>query len=194
VLVLCLGNDLLRDDGVGWAIADELERRLSAGCHSSRHSGSLVCQSRVPSPEPRVPSPESRIPTPESRVLVKRSALSGFYLLDELTGWDRAVVVDAVQTGRHPAGTVLSFPFESLRSDAGPSPHAVGLPTVVRLGRQSGVPLPGWIHVVAVETEDMVSCVEGLTPAVARAVPAAVEAVLSVLARAPAPAHAAAEA
>jgi len=33
VLVLCLGNDLLRDDGVGWAIADELERRLSAGCH-----------------------------------------------------------------------------------------------------------------------------------------------------------------
>ena len=25
VLILCLGNDILRDDGVGWAIADELE-------------------------------------------------------------------------------------------------------------------------------------------------------------------------
>ena len=121
---------------------------------------------------------------------MKRSALSGFYLLDELTGWDRAIVVDAVQTGRHPPGTVLSFPFEALKSEAGPSPHAVGLPTVVRLGRQSGVPLPRWIHVVAVETEDMVSCVEGLTPAVAHAVPAAVEAVLSVLARVPGAEHA----
>jgi len=187
VLVLCLGNDLLRDDGVGWAVADALDLSLATS-RTPNSKSFAVC------PESRSPNPESRTPNPESRVIVRRSALSGFYLLDELTGWDRAVVVDAVQTGRHPAGTVLSFPFESLRSDAGPSPHAVGLPTVVRLGRQSGVPLPGWIHVVAVETEDMVSCVEGLTPAVARAVPAAVEAVRSVLARAPAPAHAAAEA
>ena len=29
VLVLCLGNDLLRDDGVGWAVADALELSLA---------------------------------------------------------------------------------------------------------------------------------------------------------------------
>ncbi|HOQ60487.1 MAG TPA: hydrogenase maturation protease [Vicinamibacterales bacterium] len=155
VLVLCLGNDLLRDDGVGWAVADALEARLA---------------------EPGVASPA--LP-----VCVRRSALSGFYLLDELTGWDRAVVVDAVQTGRHPAGTVLSFPFEALKTKAGPSPHAMGLPSVVRLGCRSGVPLPARIHVVAVEAEDTASCAEGLTPAVARAVPEAVEEVWSVLAR-----------
>ena len=34
---------------------------------------------------------------------MKRSALSGFYLLDELTGWDRVLVVDAVRTG-HSSG------------------------------------------------------------------------------------------
>ena len=162
VLVLCLGNDILRDDGIGWAIADALEQSSS----------------------------ESRVPSPEPRIVVKRSALSGFYLLDELTGWDRVLVVDAVQTGQHPAGTVLSFPFEALGTEEGPSPHAVGLPTVIRLGRRSGVPLPSWIHIVAIEADDMESFVEGLTPAVEAAVPRAVAVIRSVLAHAPAPASA----
>ncbi len=156
VLVLCLGNDILRDDGVGWAISDALEASL-----------------------------------PESRpFVVKRSALSGFYLLDELTGWDRVLVVDAVKTGQHPPGTVLSFPFEALGTEQGPSPHAVGLPTVIRLGRRSGVPLPSWIHIVAMEVDDMESFVEGLTPAVAAAVPEAVAVIRSVLARHDDPANA----
>ena len=163
VLVLCLGNDILRDDGVGWAIADALEVSL----------------------------PHSPIPTPQSQgIVVRRSALSGFYLLDELTGWNRVLVVDAVKTGQHPPGEVLSFPFEALGTEEGPSPHAVGLPTVIRLGRQSGVPLPSWIHLVAVEVDDMESFVEGLTPAVAAAVPRAVAVIRSLLAPLPVPATA----
>ena len=176
VLVLCLGNDILRDDGVGWAIADDLE-------------GSSV-DHRAPRPESRSPVDESRAPSPEPRIVVKRSALSGFYLLDELTGWERVLVVDAVKTGQHPPGEVLSFPFEALGTEDGPSPHAVGLPTVIRLGRQSGVPLPSWIHVVAVEVDDMESFVEGLTPAVAAAVPRAVAMIRSLLAPHAAPAAA----
>ena len=167
MLVLCLGNDILRDDGVGWAIADALE-----GPPVDHHG----------------PSPEARAPSPEPRVLVKRSALSGFYLLDELTGWNRVLVVDAVKTGRHPPGEVLSFPFDALGTEEGPSPHAAGLPTVIRLGRQSGVPLPSWIHIVAVEVDDMESFVEGLTPAVAAAVPRAVAVIRSLLAPQAAPA------
>jgi hydrogenase maturation protease len=161
--VLCLGNDILRDDGVAWAVADALEESL---------------------PRPPAPNPQ---PPPFA---VKRSALSGFYLLDELTGWDRVVVVDAVRTGRHPPGTVLSFPFEALGTEGGPSPHAVGLPTVIRLGRQSGVPLPSWLHIVAIEVDDMESFVEGLTPSVEAAVPGAVAMIRSVLAHAPVPASA----
>jgi hydrogenase maturation protease len=164
-LVLCLGNDILRDDGVGWAIADALEEPL---------------------PQPQTPSPQP------PQFVVKRSALSGFYLLDELTGWDRVIVVDAVRTGQHAPGSVLSFPFEALGTEQGPSPHAVGLPTIIRLGRQSGVRLPSWIHIVAVEADDMESFVEGLTPAVEAAVPRAVDEVVSVLAHLPVPARASA--
>ena len=148
VLVLCLGNDILRDDGVGWAVADALEASL-----------------------PRAPNP--RPPNPRAFV-VKRSALSGFYLLDELTGWDRVLVVDAVRTGQHPPGRCCRFRSRRWEPRQGPSPHAAGLPTVIRLGRQSGVPLPSWIHIVAIEVDDMESFVEGLTPAVEAAVPEAV--------------------
>ncbi|MCK7505410.1 MAG: hypothetical protein MZV70_15905 [Desulfobacterales bacterium] len=61
-------------------------------------------------------------------------------------------------------------------------------------GHQAGtaerVPLPSWIHIVAIEADDMESFVEGLTPAVEAAVPEAVAAIRSVLAGAPAPASA----
>lgn len=163
VLVLCLGNDIRGDDGVGWEVASALEVN--------------------PGPAPDVGSTRSSDAAGRHpRVVIRRSALSGFYLLDELAGYDRAIVVDAVQTGAHLPGTVLSFPFEALGTEAGPSPHAVGLPSVVRLGRRSGVPLPTRIHIVAIEVDDIESVVEGLTPAVRDAVPRAAGMVRSVLA------------
>ena len=141
VLVLCLGNDVRRDDGVAWQVADELEKERPPGA------------------------------------VIRRSALAGFYLLDELLGFDRVVVVDAIQTGQRPPGAVLSFPLEAIHSPAGPSPHAVGLPAVLALGRSSGLSLPERIHVVAVEVEDMTTITEGLTPRVQESVGVAVRAV-----------------
>ena len=141
-LVLCLGNDIRGDDGVGWEVARSLEDEAL-----------------------------------DPQIVIKKSALSGFYLLDELIGYDRVIVVDAVKTGAHAPGTVLSFPFEALGTEVGPSPHAVGLPSVVRLGRQSGVLLPTEIHIVAIEIDDMESIAEGLTPPVHAAIPDAVRAV-----------------
>lgn len=141
VLVLCLGNDLRQDDGVGWAIADALDA------------------------------------DPPPGAVVHRSALSGFYLLDELVGMRHAIVVDAIQTGRRPPGTVLEFTMEALAAAAGPSPHAVGLPTVLDLGRRSGLALPERVDVVAVEVEDMAQVAEGISESVRCAIPEAVAAV-----------------
>jgi hydrogenase maturation protease len=104
---------------------------------------------------------------------VKRSAASGLYLLDDMEGFDRVVVVDAVRTGAFPPGTVHAFPLEELRSPGGPSPHAIGLPSALELARASGAPVPSRIHVVAVEVLDMETVGEGLTPAVGAAVPRA---------------------
>ncbi|HEX9241590.1 MAG TPA: hydrogenase maturation protease [Anaeromyxobacter sp.] len=138
-LVLCLGNELRRDDAVALRVADALRADPPAGA------------------------------------VVRTTAVAGLYLVDELEGFEQAVVVDAVQTGRHPAGTVLSFALEDLRAPEGPSPHSIGLPSVLARARRAGLPVPARIHVVAVEVAELDTIGVGLGPAVAAAVAPAAE-------------------
>jgi hydrogenase maturation protease len=113
-------------------------------------------------------------PPPGARVAV--SARSGLYLLDDMEGFDRVVVVDAVQLGGHPPGTVHALPIEQLHTPAGPSPHTVGLPSALALARTAGAPVPSRLWLVLVEVEALDQVGEGLSGAVAAAVPRAVEA------------------
>lgn len=122
-----------------------------------------------------------REPVPGAEV--RTSARSGLYLLDEMEGFDRVVVVDAVRTGNRPAGAVLSFALEDLRAPEGPSPHSIGLPSAVARARAAGAPVPARIHLVAVEVLEMETVGEGLTPAVEAAVPGAVRAVREAVGR-----------
>jgi hydrogenase maturation protease len=145
VLVLCLGNDLRRDDGVGWRVAERLEE------------------------------------TPPGGAVIRKSAASGLYLLDEMAGFDRLVVVDAVRTGRHATGDVFSCEIEDLDVPPGPSPHAVGLSTVLRVGRRCGLAMPRQVTVVAIEAADMETVGMGLTPRVESAVSRACDLVRSIV-------------
>lgn len=114
---------------------------------------------------------------PPPGTAIERSSRSGLYLLDEMEGFERVVVVDAIRTAGGVPGTVHSLPLEALHSPGGPSPHAIGLPSAVAAARAAGAPVPSRIQVVAIEVAEMEEIGEGLTPAVAAAVPLAVEAV-----------------
>ncbi len=114
---------------------------------------------------------------PEEGATVRRSAASGLYLLDEMEGFDRVVVVDAVRTGTRAPGAVLSFPLEDLHAPEGPSPHSIGLPSALARARAAGAPVPSQFHVVAVEVVEMETIGEGLTREVADAVAPATAAV-----------------
>jgi hydrogenase maturation protease len=151
-LVLCLGNSIRRDDGVGWRVAESL-----------------------------------LVDAPPPGAVVRMTALSGLYLLDEMEGFDRVVVVDAVATGRHLPGTVLSFPLEAVHAAPGPAPHGLGLPSAIEVARRMGAPVPSRVDVVAIEVADMHAIGFGLSPAVAAAVPAAVARVREALAGLAAP-------
>ena len=113
---------------------------------------------------------------PPPGATVATSARAGLYLLDDMEGFDRVVVVDAVRTGVHPPGAVHALPLEALHAPAGPSPHAIGLPSALALARASGAQVPEHVWLVLVEAEELDTVGEGLTPAVAAAVPRAVEA------------------
>ncbi len=113
---------------------------------------------------------------PPPATVVERSARSGLYLLDEMEGFERVVVVDAIRTAGGVPGAVHSLALEELHSVNGPSPHAVGLPGAVAAARASGAPVPERIHLVAIEVAE-VEIGGALTRAVAEAIPVAVEAV-----------------
>ncbi|HZZ84343.1 MAG TPA: hydrogenase maturation protease [Anaeromyxobacteraceae bacterium] len=120
---------------------------------------------------------------PPAGAAVVRTSLSGLKLLDEMEGFERVVLVDAIQSGRRAPGTVLSFDAEELPRAPGPTPHVLGLSSSLTLARSLGAPVPGRVDVVAVEIADASTFEEGLTPEVEAALPAAARAVFEALAR-----------
>ncbi len=108
----------------------------------------------------------------------------GLSLMERLIGYDRAIIIDALNTGRQPQGTVSSFRLEDLPNYAQShlaSAHETTLQTALQVGRTMGAVLPNDILIVAVEAQNVYDFSEELSPAVASAVPKAVELVIGQL-------------
>ncbi len=149
-LVIGLGNPLLGDDGVGWRVADEVEK-LIAG---------------------------------RKDVEVEYSAGGGLPLMERMVDYSRAVIVDAINRGKDPTGTVSVLSLEEIENPfAGhlASAHETSLRLALELGRQMGAELPQAVTVVAIESPNVYDFSESLSPPVEQAVRAAVEKVLELL-------------
>ena len=163
VVIVGLGNPVLGDDGVGWRVADEVERRLTAERTDSAGSGAAA--------NPRT-------------VDVERLGVGGLRLMEFLADYDEAILVDAAEFPNRPVGEVRSCPLEELGGyGAGhlDSAHDASLTTALALGRKLGASLPSAIHVVTIQAQSTGEFSEELTPAVEAAVPAAVSAVMALL-------------
>ncbi len=106
----------------------------------------------------------------------------GLRLMERLVGYDRAVIIDAIQSGA-PPGSLIRLGVDDRPTQRSASTHDVNLPTALALGRQAGahLPLAAQISIIAVEAEDVLSFGETLTPEVERAIPLATQAVLQAL-------------
>jgi len=110
----------------------------------------------------------------------------GLRLMERMVGFDRAIVIDAIQTGAAP-GTIHHLTPGSIPTQRSASAHDVTLPTALALGRQTGahLPLDDQILLVGIEAKDILTFSEECTPAVRAAVPHAVQDVLAALDRFP---------
>lgn len=116
-------------------------------------------------------------------------SVGGLNLMERLIGYERAIIVDAIQTEEGSVGDVYVFPLEALPDPAGghtTAVHDASLQTALALGRQMGAALPEEITVVAVEAERVFDFSEALSAAVAAAIPTATEAVLALAGDGPA--------
>jgi len=84
-------------------------------------------------------------------------SLVGMALLDQLVGCEKAVIIDAIQSGEYPTGTVLELNAEDLRAVRAPSSHYSGLPEIIATASELDLPFPSQIKIVAVEIADAVT-------------------------------------
>lgn len=117
----------------------------------------------------------------DPRVTFLQTTLAGLNLLDLLSGFDRAIIVDAIQTGGR-LGQVYRFsPQDFMTRHEFPYLHNIDFFQTLLLGRMLTENMPEKVVIVAIEVKDVSDFGEGLTPEVESAIPDAVDQVLSEL-------------
>ncbi|HUV53381.1 MAG TPA: hydrogenase maturation protease [Dehalococcoidia bacterium] len=115
-------------------------------------------------------------------ITVEETSMSGLSLLDLLVGYDRAIIVDAIQTTNGKAGQIYRLTPEAFNDTRhASSPHDVNFATALELGHRIGMPMPGQITIYAVEVADTSNFSEKCTPKVRKAIPKCVNMILSEL-------------
>jgi hydrogenase maturation protease len=153
-LIVGLGNPVLGDDGVGWRVA-ELVRQKLQDKDLDREQVDVICL-----------------------------AVGGLSLMEHLVDYERAILVDALDTGQGSLGSVSQFDYEDLPNPGSghtSSTHDTSLKTALEMGRSIGLKLPEKITIIAVDVHVDYNFTENLTPSVAVAVPIAAQKVIETL-------------
>jgi hydrogenase maturation protease len=110
-----------------------------------------------------------------ARVDIKELYAGGIRLIDAMTGYEKAVIIDAMVTGSRSPGTICALSDTELGAARNiSSTHDVNLSTAMDMGRMLGLQMPGEIKVFGIEAGEVEMFGETLTDAVDRAVPQAV--------------------
>jgi len=123
---------------------------------------------------------KNRVDRPD--ITVTETGVAGLSLLDLLVGYDKAIIIDAIQTVSGKAGQIYRLEpksFDTALHTA--SAHGIDFTTALEFGKKLGLPLPQQIVIFAVEASDVTTFREECTPEVKQAVPVCVEMILREL-------------
>jgi len=112
--------------------------------------------------------------------VVRETAEMGLALLDEIVGFESLVIVDAIQTGQAPAGTIHEFGAGELDGRRLSAPHFLGVGETLFLGQRLGLPMPRMVRIIAIEAGDPFTLGSTMTPAVEAVVGTAADRVARV--------------
>jgi len=137
-LILALGNPILSDDGVAHEVADRLAERLRSST------------------------------TPNMQYDIIKSSAATMDIIPKLAGYDRLVVVDAIQLGSAAVGTVHRFSLADLASTVRrSSPHDINFATALQMGKEWGYNIPTDVRIYGIEVKELSRFSENCTPEVA---------------------------
>jgi len=98
-------------------------------------------------------------------ITVESTSEAGLSILDEVTGYDKLVIIDSIKTGKGKPGELYKLELEDLkpRSDFSSS-HGLDIATAFKLGERLGYPMPKQVSIYAVEVKDNTTFGEECTP------------------------------
>lgn len=115
-------------------------------------------------------------------VAVMETSMSGLSLIDLLAGYDKAIIVDAIQTEGGKAGQIYRLAPDAFNSTRhASSPHDVNFATALELGNKLGIAMPKQIVIYAIEVTDTSTFSEEFTPKVKKAISKCVESIIKEL-------------
>ncbi len=104
-------------------------------------------------------------------IAVEETSEMGLALLDFFVGQRVVVLVDAIQTGRVPPGSVHELEADQLRQLTGRVPHFLGVGETLALGRHLGLEMPEQVKILAIEVADPFTLGTELSPTIQAALP-----------------------
>jgi len=120
----------------------------------------------------------------QAEITILETGVAGLSLLDLLVGYDRAIIIDAIQTIDGKTGQIYRLgpeAFDTTRRTA--TSHDVDLTTALEFGKKAGLAIPQEIVIFAIEASDVSTFSEECTPEVRKAIPTCIEMVLQELKR-----------
>jgi hydrogenase maturation protease len=116
------------------------------------------------------------------QVTVSETSAAGLSLLDSIVGYDKVIIIDAIQTEKGRAGEIYRMGTEDFSlTKHFSSPHQINLATALELGKMLDLAMPQKITIFAVEAKDITSFSEKCTPEIEQVIPEVVKMVLEEL-------------
>lgn len=98
---------------------------------------------------------------------VRETSWGGFRIIDLLSGYDSAIIIDALKTGEQPVGTIRKFtPSDFVHSVRMTAFHDINFVTALQFAQQLDIPMPSDISVYTIEVAETELISENLTPGV----------------------------
>jgi len=112
---------------------------------------------------------------------VRETMEMGLALLDLIVGYREVVIIDSIQTGTAPPGTLREIDAQTIRCLPDRTPHFLGVGETLALGRMLGLPMPDRVRVFAVEVADPFTLGTTMTEPLQRAFPAVLDSVYAAV-------------
>ena len=115
----------------------------------------------------------------QQEVTVMETSMAGLDLLDMLVNFDKAVIIDAIQTRDGKVGQVYRLEPEAFdATQHAATPHDVNFATALKLGNKLRLALPQQIIIFAVEVENVTLFSERCTAKVEQTIPVVADMVI----------------